>query len=266
MPIVAGIDVGTSRARALVFDTLSKKVLARSSIITGHDLPAASRQAYRRTLEEAGLGEDDVEYLAATGFGRYQVPFRDLSITEVTCHAMGARFTFPGTRSVLDIGAQNCRAMHIRENGQVARFRLNDKCAAGAGRFLERVAKGLELELGRIGPLSLDATDPKLISSVCAVLAESEIINQVTAGHRVEDILSGTHDSLSERIAAQMRQVGIQEEVTLTGGVALNVGMVKALEKRLGLPLNVSPHAEYMGALGAAILSGWRLSKLHLHM
>jgi predicted CoA-substrate-specific enzyme activase len=212
-------------------------------------------------LEAAGISDDDVEYRASTGFGRYQVPFRDLAITEITCHAVGAVHLFPRTRIVLDIGAQNCRAMSIRETGQVVHFRLNGKCAAGGGRFLERVARGLELELGSIGPLSLRASDPKPISSVCAVLAESEIINQVTAGHKVEDILSGVHDSLAERIAAQMRQVGIQEEVTLTGGVALNPGMVKALEHRLGVRINVDPSAEYAGALGAAILSGWRLEK-----
>ena len=262
MPIVTGIDVGTCRTRALIFDTVSEKVLSRGGIETGHDLPAASRLAFQEALKEAGLNEGDVEYLAGTGFGRYQVPFRDLTITEVTCHAMGARFTFPGTRSVIDIGAQSCRAMNIKESGQVTRFKLNDKCAAGAGRFLERVAVGLELELESIGPLSLNGTDPKPVSSVCAVLAESEIINQVTAGNRVEDILSGTHDSLSERIAAQMRQVGVREEVTLTGGVALNAGMIDALEKRLGVPLNVSPDAEFNGALGAAILCGWRLRKL----
>jgi predicted CoA-substrate-specific enzyme activase len=243
-------------------DTGSEEVLSRSNVITGHDLPEASQQAYRLALEEAGLEGGEVKYITSTGFGRYQVAFRDLAVTEVTCHAVGARFLFPGTRSVIDVGAQNCRAMNIKESGQVTRFKLNDKCAAGGGRFLERVANGLELELDSIGRLSLDATEPKPISSVCAVLAESEIINHVTAGHRVEDILSGTHDSLSERIAAQMRQVGIREEVTLTGGVARNSGMVAALERRLGVRLNVSPEAEYAGALGAAILCGWRLRKL----
>ncbi len=264
MSIVVGIDVGSSKTRALVYDTVSEKVLARSNIYTGHDLPAAAAQAYRVALEEAGLGEDELEYIASTGFGRYQVSFRNLAITEVTCHAMAASFVFPGTRNVIDIGAQNCRAMSIKESGQVVRFKLNDKCAAGGGRFLERVARGLELELEQIGPLSMNAEDPKPISSVCAVLAESEIINQVTAGYRVEDILSGAHDSLSERIAAQMRQVGLREEVTLSGGVALNAGMVKALEKRLGVHMNVSPDAEYMGALGAAVLCGRRLSKLKM--
>lgn len=262
MPIVAGIDVGSSKTRALIFDTLSEEVLSRSSIPTGHDLPAVSREAFGQALDAASLHEVDLEYLATTGFGRYQVPFRDLAVTEVTCHAVGARFAFPGTRSVLDIGAQNCRAMNIRENGQVTRFKLNDKCAAGGGRFLERVARGLELELESIGPLSLNATDPKPISSICAVLAESEIINHVTAGCRVEDILNGAHDSLAERIATQMRQVGLQEEVTLTGGVALNAGMVTALQKRLGVSVNVGPHPEYTGALGAAILCGWRLRKI----
>lgn len=261
MAIVVGIDVGSGSTRAVIWDTLSGRVLGRSTTGTGHDLDGASRRAYGQVLAEAGLGDRGIEYRASTGFGRYQVPFRDLAITEITCHAVGAVHIFPRTRSVLDIGAQNCRAMSIRETGQVVQFKLNGKCAAGGGRFLERVAKGLELDLPRIGPLSLGATDPKPISSVCAVLAESEIINQVTAGYRVEDILSGVHDSLAERIAAQVRQVGLREEVTLTGGVARNPGMVKALEARLGVRLNVDADAEYAGALGAAILSGWRLEK-----
>jgi predicted CoA-substrate-specific enzyme activase len=261
MAVVAGIDVGSGSTRAIIWDAESERGLGSSFCTTGHDLEAAAKKAYTQALDSGGLNDGDIAYRASTGFGRYQVSFRDLAITEITCHAVGAVHAFPGTRSVLDVGAQNCRAMKIKETGQVVRFKLNDKCAAGGGRFLERVAKGLELELEHIGPLSLDATDPKPISSVCAVLAESEIINQVTAGCRVEDILDGVHDSLSERIAAQMRQVGLQEEVTLTGGVARNAGMVRALERRLDVSLNVGPEAEYAGALGAAILSSWRLDK-----
>jgi predicted CoA-substrate-specific enzyme activase len=260
MSLLAGVDVGTRVTKAVLIDEHGR-VAAKACLPTGHDLAGAARKAVDRALATLP-GNAAASYVASTGFGRYQVPFRDVQITEITCHARGAVALAPGTRSVLDIGAMNARAIRVDERGRVRAFRMNDKCASGAGRFLERVAKGLEMELADIGPLSLRATAPQSISSICAVLAESEVINLVTQGHGVEDILAGTHESIAGRIAALLRQVGVEQEIALTGGVTKNVGMVRALESRLGQPVVVHPDAEYAGALGAALLALRRVTML----
>jgi len=261
MRTLAGVDVGTRMTKAVVVDDAGR-ILGKASLATGHDLAGAARRALDRAEAELPSSAPRPDYVAATGYGRYQVPFRHVQITEITCHGRGAVELFPATRSLLDVGAMNARAIRVEPTGRVRSFRMNDKCASGAGRFLERVARGLELELGDIGALSLRATSPQPISSICAVLAESEVINLVTVGHAVEDILAGTHQSIAERIAALLRQVGVEPEVALTGGVTRNVGMVRALEERLGVRLNVHPDAEYAGALGAALLALGRRRRL----
>jgi predicted CoA-substrate-specific enzyme activase len=260
MNLLAGVDVGTRMTKAVLIDD-EGRVRAKAVLPTGHDLGGAARRAVDRALADIP-GVQAAGYVASTGFGRYMVPFRDVQITEITCHARGAVALAPGTRSVLDIGAMNARAIRVDSNGRVRTFRMNDKCASGAGRFLERVAKGLELELTDIGALSLRASSPQAISSICAVLAESEVINLVTQGHAVEDILAGTHESIAGRIAALLRQVGAEADVALTGGVTKNVGMVRALEQRLGMPVVVHPDAEFAGALGAALLALRRIRRL----
>ena len=259
---IAGIDIGTRMTKCAIFDLLSEKVIAHTTLLTGHNLALASEKILDETCKSANLKTSDIFYVASTGYGRYQAPMRQIQITDISCHAMGARHLFPNTSSVLDVGAQNAKAMRIDENGRVVKFRMNDKCASGAGRFLERVAKGLELELEEIGALSLRSKDPQPISSICAVLAESEVINLVTTGYPVEDILMGTNLSISDRIVALLRQVSSDGEVTLTGGITKNVGMVKALEQKVGKHLNVCEDSEYAGAIGACLLARRRLKKL----
>lgn len=260
MIVVAGIDVGTRMTKACIVDGEAASVSV-GIVLTGVDLAGAAQQALQKAIERSGRRREQVSYIACTGYGRYLVPFRDVQITEMTCHAYGAKKKFPKTRCVLDIGAQNSRAMRVAGNGRVERFRVNDKCASGAGRFLERVATALEVDLDQIGELSLRATDPQPISSICAVLAESEVINQITQGNKVEDILCGVHQSLAERIVALVRQIGVEPEVTLTGGVTKNPGMVQAIEKRLGVPVNSCPESEFLGAYGAAGLAFNRVAK-----
>ncbi|HSF48177.1 MAG TPA: acyl-CoA dehydratase activase, partial [Burkholderiales bacterium] len=202
------------------------------------------------------------DYIATTGFGRYNVPFRDIQITDITCVGRGAVFLFPKTRSVLDIGAQSTRALRIIETGKVREFRTNDKCAAGAGGFIERACKYLEVNIAQVGDLSMQANKPQTISSVCAVLAESEIINHVSQGETVENILRGVHNSLASRAQALLKRAGMEDEVTFVGGVARQKGMVKALEETLKRKINVSEEPELIGALGAALLALRRLEKL----
>lgn len=259
---IAGIDVGTRMTKCVIFDCTDEKIIARATCLTGHNLAQASEDVLTEACRSASLRPTDVFYVASTGYGRYQVPMRQIQITDISCHAIGAKHLFPGTTSVLDVGAQNAKAIRVDHNGRVAKFKMNDKCASGAGRFLERVAKGLELELDDIGNLSLRSKDPQPISSICAVLAESEVINLITIGYPVEDILMGAYLSISDRIVALLRQVGVDGEIALTGGITHNAGMVRALEQKLGKPLNMCPDSEYAGALGACLLVERRLKKL----
>jgi len=261
MSIVAGIDVGSRSTKAILVDQ-SGRIVGSSETETGAFLAEAAERAFDQALSNAGMERDDVAYVASTGWGRYQVAFRHIQITDITCHARGAVHLFPGTRTVLDIGAQNTRAIRVEANGRVKSFRMNNRCAAGAGRFLERVARAMELDLESIGPVALRSQAKTPISSVCAVLAESEVINLVSHEARVEDILAGVHDSLTDRIVSLVRQMGtVEPEITLTGGVSRNVGMVHSLEARLDVRLNISPEAEYAGALGAALLGHLRMAK-----
>lgn len=261
MSYVAGIDVGTRSTRALLLDS-DGRTLGMASRPTGARLEIAAQEILREICEQQRVKSDQIVYIASTGYGRYRVPFRQIQITEMTCHALGALRLFPETRTVLDIGAMNARALRIAPNGRVVAFRMNDRCASGAGRFIERVARSLEIELEQVGELSLRSTDPQPISSICAVLAESEVINHVTAGKSIEDILRGAHNSIAERLVALVRQVAAQPEITITGGVTKNCGMVKALEERLGTRVNVGPLAEFAGALGAALLARSRWQRL----
>ncbi|OGA34025.1 MAG: hypothetical protein A3F75_14480 [Betaproteobacteria bacterium RIFCSPLOWO2_12_FULL_64_23] len=262
MTITAGIDLGTSSTKAVLVNE-RREILGKSIRRTGSNLELAAEKTYQQALAQAGITAGDVDYVASTGFGRSTVPFRDIQMTDLTAHGQGARVLFPGTRSVMDIGAQSTRAMRIEPTGQVKLLRMNDKCAAGAGTFLVRVAKYLELTVEDIGALALKSTQPQMISSVCAVLAESEIINHVTAGKQLEDILKGAMLSIASRAQALLKRIGLEQEVTLTGGIGLNAGMLQALEESMKQKINY--HAElgaYTGALGAAILAQVRLRRL----
>ncbi|OGQ77842.1 MAG: hypothetical protein A3F90_19465 [Deltaproteobacteria bacterium RIFCSPLOWO2_12_FULL_60_19] len=263
MIFAAGIDMGAKLTKAVILDG-ERRVVAKSSVRTRPDFAAIAQEVLDLALQQAGLKQTDVNYIATTGFGRYNVPFRDIQITDITCVARGAVFLFPKTRCVLDIGAQSTRALRISETGKVLEFRTNDKCAAGAGGFIERAAKYLEVTIEQVGDLSMQADKPQTISSVCAVLAESEIINHVSAGESVENILRGVHISLASRALALLKRAGLEEEVTFVGGVAHQKGMVKALEETLKKKVNVSDQPEMVGALGAALLALKRLEKVRL--
>ena len=260
MYIVAGIDVGCGSTKALLLDE-ERKVLGKGLARTVANFPQVAREALDAALKEAGTKEEDINYIATTGLGRYAIPFRDIQITDITSGAKGAAFLFPGTKSVLDIGAQNTRAIKVSDTGRVKVFRTNDKCAAGSGSFVEKAAKYLEVSLEEVGTLSLMSQEPQAISSVCAVLAESEIINHVSAGKKVEDILKGVHSSLADRALSLLKRVGLEEELTLIGGVAKQAGMVEILAEKAKMKVNVSSEPEFVAALGAALLALDRLKK-----
>lgn len=256
--LIAGIDIGSGTTKCVLVDEAGV-VRGRALARTKADFERIAHEVLDAARADAG---DDVGYVATTGLGRYAVPFRDIQITDLTCGARGAATEFPATRFVLDIGAQCSRAIRLRESGKVKEFHMNEKCAAGSGGFLERAAKYLEVEVADIGPLSLAAQRAQPISSVCAVLAESEIINHVSEGATVENILRGIHESLADRALNLLKRVGLDGEVTLIGGVARQAGMVAALRSKLGVPVNVPAAPHYATALGAAILGLSRHRKL----
>jgi predicted CoA-substrate-specific enzyme activase len=243
-------------------DAGAQSVAGRATVYTHFDLDGAATRAAAEALKDAGADIGDMEYLAATGYGRYQVDARDIQITEITCHARGAVELMPKLKTILDVGAQNARAVKILPSGRVTRFRMNDKCASGAGRFVERVAKALELELEDVSQLALQADAPCEISSICAVLAESEVINHVTNGETIPNILQGTHGSISDRLVSLVRQVDLEEPFGLTGGVAHNAALLKAIGERLGMKVHTHELSAYAGALGAALLGRQRLHQL----
>lgn len=266
MRLVAGIDCGSGYTKAVLLEAAEgeARVLGKGRGRTGVNLEEAAERALAQALEQAGAKREEVAYVATTGFGRYSVPSRDIQITEITSAARGAHNLVPESECVLDIGSQSTRAVRLRDSGKVKAFKTNDKCAAGSGMFLARAAKYLGIEVEQIGELSLSAQNPQPISSICAVLAESEIINHVSAGVSVEDILRGIHDSLAERAGALLKRVGMQKELTLIGGVARQRGMVKALEERLEVQVHVPEDCDSVCALGAALLGRVRLAAASL--
>ncbi len=259
--LVAGIDIGSGTTKCVLVDGTGA-VRGRGLVKTKADFEKVSREALEAAQADTRAAGDTVVYTATTGLGRYAIPFRDIQITDLTCGARGAVTACPEAQYVLDIGAQCSRAIKVREGGKVKEFHMNEKCAAGSGGFLERAAKYLEVTVADIGPLSLGAAKPQAISSVCAVLAETEIINHVSEGVSVENILRGIHNSLADRALSLLKRVGLDGPVAFIGGVAQQEGMVVALREKLGVPVHVPDGPEFTAALGAALLGLQRYRKV----
>jgi predicted CoA-substrate-specific enzyme activase len=254
MAYAAGVDVGSTQTKAVIIDE-HRNIVGRSLGDTGANVVVAAETAFSQALGEREISESEVEYVIGTGYGRYRVTFGNAQVTEISCHARGAVQFFPNTRSVVDMGGQDTKAIRVNDKGEIQDFCMNDKCAAGTGRFLGAAAAALDLGLDNLGPTALKATKPVRISTTCTVFAESEVLAWLGKGKKVEDILWGVHRSIASRSAGLMRRVGIEEEITFTGGVTRNVAMIKALEQRLGKKLNVSEESQYMGAMGAALFA-----------
>jgi predicted CoA-substrate-specific enzyme activase len=258
MRYAGGVDVGSTQTKAVILDP-SGRIVGRSLIDTGANVVRAAERAFALALEECGIEPADVGFVIGTGYGRYRVEFGHAQVTEICCHARGAARMYPSTRTVLDMGGQDTKAIRIEIGGDVLDFCMNDKCAAGTGRFLQSAAAALELDLGEIGSIALAGTRPVKISTTCTVFAESEVLSWLARDKRIEDILAGVHRSIASRSIALLRRVGIEEEITFTGGVTRNEAMVAVLEEMMGVTLNVSPESHYMGALGAALFALERL-------
>ena len=252
--IVAGVDVGSTATKAILLDR-DRKIIGRSLIDTGANVVRAGQRSFEECLRQAGVDEVDVAQVVGTGYGRYKVTFGHAQVTEISCHARGASFLFPGTRTILDIGGQDTKAIRVNSSGEVEDFCMNDKCAAGTGRFLDAAAVTMAIPLEEIGPLSLQFTKSLKITNVCTVFVESEILAHLSRGRAPADILRGVHQAIAARSVALMRRVGLDREFTFTGGVSRNVGIVRTLEEKLGATLNVSPDSPFMGAIGAALFA-----------
>jgi predicted CoA-substrate-specific enzyme activase len=251
--ITAGIDIGSITAKAAVLS--NGTVLGTRVIFTGYNAGEAGRKVFEELLEELRLDSSGVRKIISTGYGRNSVSFASKSLTEIICHGAGAHYLNPDVRTVIDVGGQDSKVIALDEKGKVKNFAMNDKCAAGTGRFLEVMARALEADLDGFGALSLTASRPAKISSLCTVFAESEVISLISKGETRENIIAGIHESIAARVTAMANRVGVRPPAVMTGGVAKNIGVVKAMEKKLGIPIEVSPHAQVNGAIGAAVLA-----------
>lgn len=251
--ITAGIDIGSITAKAAVLE--DGKIAGTKVIFTGYNAEAAGLKVYDELLVQTGLNQSSVSRIVSTGYGRNSVKFADRSYTEIMAHAAGAHFFNPKTKTIIDIGGQDSKAISLDERGKVKNFIMNDKCAAGTGRFLEVMARALEVNLDEFGAMSLQSDKPAKISSLCTVFAESEVISLIARGEKRPDIIAGIHESIAARVYAMIARVGVIAPVMMTGGVAGNAGVVAALEKKLEMKLCVSPYAQQNGAIGAAVLA-----------
>jgi len=251
--ITVGIDVGSITTKAAVVSDGELKLSKICS--TGYDAKKAAKMVFEQILERLNLKQSDIQGVVSTGYGRNSVTFADKAITEITCHAAGAYYIDPKVRSVIDIGGQDSKVIRLNDTGRVLDFAMNDKCAAGTGRFLEVMARALEIELEHFGEMSLKAQSPSSISSLCTVFAESEVISLIAKGEGRENIVAGIHDAIGARVASMAKRVKIAPPVMMTGGVAKNMGLVKALEKRLKQEILIAESAQVVGAIGAALLA-----------
>jgi predicted CoA-substrate-specific enzyme activase len=251
--ITVGVDVGSLSVEAVVYEE-AKGVMAYAIGLVGGNSREASHRALDEALSLARLERACIGHVIATGSGREILDFANENVTEITCIARGIHFLFPECRTIIDIGGQDTKVIRIDGRGHVISFDMNDKCAAGTGRFLEVMARALGVDLEEMGERSLTYQNEIEISSVCTVFAESEVISLVSEGKAVEDILYALHNAVADRTLSLLERVGADGEVAMTGGVAKNIGVVKALEAKMGLPLTIYSEPQIVGALGAAVI------------
>jgi len=251
--IFAGIDIGSITAKAALIR--DNELVGTRVISTGYNPVTAGEKVFSDLLAHTKISRGDITAIVATGYGRKSVEFANKAMTEIICHGVGAHFLNPSIRGIIDVGGQDSKAIALDTNGQVENFAMNDKCAAGTGRFLEVMAKALEVKLEEMGNIGLSSCAPSKISSICTVFAESEVISMIAGQQKREDIIAGIHESTAARVASLAAKANLQTPVIMTGGVAKNQGMVKALENRLGIKILVGNFPQENGAIGAAVLA-----------
>jgi predicted CoA-substrate-specific enzyme activase len=254
--IVAGVDVGAATAKTAI---LKDGEFVSSAIMpTGDVVSQAAEEITKGALSKIGLKMHDLDYVVSTGYGRHMVKFTDKAVSEIICHAKGVNFLIPGARSIIDIGGQDSKVIGIREDGTVSDFAMNDKCAAGTGRFLEVMATVLKADIGEMGPISLTSKKPSSITSTCTIFAESEIVSLRAEAAKREDMIAGLHRAVARRVVIMGKTVGYKDDVVFTGGVAKNSGVRKFIEELLEMKIVLPDEPQIMGALGAALLANIR--------
>jgi predicted CoA-substrate-specific enzyme activase len=246
----AGVDIGSTMTKVVLIGGDTDISLIGP---TGPEHRKLANRVMERALQQAGIDFSNVTCVVATGYGRINVPFADRQVTEITCHAKGLSSLLPSVRTIVDIGGQDSKGIRI-ENGKVVDFVMNDKCAAGTGRFLEIIADALNVPLANLGDLSLTAETPAVIGNMCTVFAEQEVISQLATGESVANLVAGIHQAIAARVFSLVNKVKIKPDVAITGGGAKNIGLVKALEAKFGCPVLVPPEPLITGALGAALI------------
>ncbi len=249
--IVAGIDIGSLSAKSVILN--EHTLLSWQVIPTMPDSVESAYSVMEKNLAREGLTLKDLDNVVATGYGRVNVPFANSTMTEISCHARGTQWFFPAVRTILDMGGQDCKVIKCDQNGRVVEFVMNDKCAAGTGRYLERIAKILSIPLPDIGDKSFEAVEqPAVIRSFCTVFAENDVILLARQGVHINDILAGACEAITRRICNLIDKVGFEEPFSISGGIAKNKGIVRRLERDLRTIARVSPEPQIIGALGAA--------------
>ena len=249
---VLGIDSGSTSTNAVIMDQ-DRKMKAFSVVRTGAKSGESAEKVLEDVLEKAGLSREDISWIVSTGYGRASIPFADENVTEISCHGKGAHYFNPQIRTILDIGGQDSKAIKLSENGEVKDFVMNDKCAAGTGRFLEMIARTLEVSLDELGAIALTSTEEIEITSMCSVFAESEVISLIANNKEKNDISNGVCNAIAGKAYGLLRRVGLEPGFMMTGGVAKNPGVVRAVEKKLGEKLYICEEPEIVGATGAAL-------------
>jgi predicted CoA-substrate-specific enzyme activase len=248
-----GLDIGAATTKAVILR--HGKIVSYAILSTGHSVHSATDKALEEARKKGDLGNSEFERVISTGYGRHSVSFADRAVSEIICHARGAHFIMPSARTVIDIGGQDSKVIALNEEGDVINFVMNDKCAAGTGRFIEVMANVLEVSLEDMGTLSLESKKPCSISSTCTVFAESEVVSLRAQGEARENLIAGIHKGIASRTATMGRSIGFSEDVAFTGGVAHNAGVKRYLESTIGMPIMVPDEPQITGALGAALLA-----------
>ena len=249
-----GIDSGSTSTDVVILDK-NRQIVAGIILPTGAGAAIGAERALEEALKDAGLTREDIDALVTTGYGRTAIQDGDKSITEITCHARGAHYLDPSVRTVVDIGGQDSKVIRLDEQGNVVNFVMNDKCAAGTGRFLEMMARTMEMSLDQLGNCGIQYKEDITISSMCTVFAESEVVSLIAQNKETDDIVHGLNKAVAAKTAALVKRVGGEEKYMMTGGVSRNQGLVKTLEERLGTKLVISEQAQLCGALGAALFA-----------
>lgn len=251
--------MGSLAGKAVIIkweDNSEPKILGKSTVLSRVIPQKTAREAFDLALNDAKVTKEDIKFIVGTGYGRVKIPFANINLSEIACHGKGAHWCIPSIRTIVDIGGQDSKVIRVDENGKLLDFGMNDKCAAGTGRFLEVMAKVLETKLEDMGKISLQSSNPALITAQCGIFAETEVISLIAEGKKVVDIIAGLHDSIASRTLSLINRVGLELDITMTGGVAKNIGVVDSLEKKLNVKLKKIPiDPQIIGALGAALFA-----------